>query len=316
MASKNSSPTDDKIEMPERYRTPAALEKNFKVKDDELEYLFHKFCNDLTARAAAGKGDPIVGRDTEVEQILTILLHRGRSNVVLLGGAGTGKTAVFNAVAQRIVTGNVPKMLKDARVIELDFALVGAGTESRGEFEGRLVPFIKGCGERNETRQMPQIIICLDELHTIMRTCHASSASGVADLLKPYLTVGNLQVIGATTEVEYDEHVRRDPAMDRRFQKIVLKQPTVDETINILKGIRKGYEKHFGITIPDDICEALCRLAQKYIRNRNNPDKAIMAMDGACARFARDDTPGGVLTMDYVKQSIGAEIGVAKEVIE
>jgi len=289
---------------------------HFKVSDAELENLIARFCNDLTAINKAGKRDPVCGRDNEVDEILTILLHRGRSNVVLLGGAGTGKTAVFHAVAQRIVGGDVPKMLKDARVLELDFALVGAGTESRGEFEGRLVPFLKGIGERNETRAYPQTVICIDELHTIMRTCTASSASGVADLLKPYLTVGNLQVIGATTEVEFDEHVRRDPAMDRRFQKIVLKQPSVEETIGILKGIRKGYEAHFGITIPDEACEHVCKLAQKYIRNRNNPDKSIMVLDGACARFAKEDSPGGVLTLTYIKRAIGAEINVAPDVIE
>ncbi|MGE3770331.1 MAG: AAA family ATPase [Bdellovibrionales bacterium] len=295
--------------------------RHFKVTDNELETLIARFCNDLTARAKEGKGDPITGRENEVDEILTILLHRGRSNVVLLGGAGTGKTAVFVATAQRIAANrDVPKLLKDARVLELDFALVGAGTESRGEFEGRLVPLLKGVGERNETKEYPQIVLCIDELHTIMRTCHASSASGVADLLKPYLTVGNLQVIGATTEVEYDEHVRRDPAMDRRFQKIVLKQPNAEETVNILKNIRKGYEKHFDIIIPDEICEQIVKLASKYIRNRNNPDKSIMVMDGACARFCKDGAPnarlGGTLTLEYIKKSVGAEINVAPEVIE
>ena len=289
---------------------------HFRVTDAEMETLSGKYCNDLTAFNKAGRRDPVCGRDNEVEEIITILLHRGRSNVVLLGGAGTGKTAVFHAVAQRLLKGDVPKMLHDARVLELDFALVGAGTESRGEFEGRLVPFLKGVGERNETRAYPQMIICLDELHTIMRSCTASSASGVADLLKPYLTVGNLQVIGATTEVEYDEHIRRDPAMDRRFQKITLQQPSVEETIAILKGIRKGYEKHFEITIPDEACEQVCKLAQKYIRNRNNPDKSIMVLDGACARFVKLGAVGGKLNLEAVKRAVGAEIGVAWEVVE
>ncbi len=308
--------TDDAITVPELFRSSPELARRLKVDDLTFETLVHKYCNDLTERARESRSDPIVGRDAEVDHILTILLHRGRSNVALLGGAGTGKTALFNAVAQKIVTGDVPKLLKDARVLELDFALVGAGTDSRGEFEGRLIPFIRGAGERNETRQMPQIIICIDELHTIMRTCPASSASGVADLLKPYLTVGNLQMIGATTEVEYDEHIRRDLAMDRRFQKIVLKQPNVEETITILKGIRRGYEKHFGITISDAACEQTVKLASKYIRNRNNPDKSIMALDGACARFVKDGHDSGELTLDYIKRAVAAELNVDVSVIE
>lgn len=306
----------DTIDIPAAYRSPPELAKRFKVSDDEFESLAHRYCNDLTERAARGQGDPIVGREGEVDQIVTILLHRGRSNVALLGGAGTGKTALFNAVAQKIVSGEVPRQLKDARVLELDFALLGAGTESRGEFEGRLIPFIRGCGERNETRQLPQIIICIDELHTIMRTCPASSASGISDILKPYLTVGNLQVIGATTEVEYDDHVRRDLAMDRRFQKIVLKQPNIDETIVILKGIRRGYEKHFGITVSDEACEQITKLTTKYVRNRNNPDKSIMTLDGACARYVKDGHEGGELPLEYIKRAIAAEIGVNPEVIQ
>lgn len=292
---------------------PAA---GLRVSDEDFENLIARYCNDITATNKAGKRDPVVGRDDEVDTIITILLHRGRSNVVLLGGAGTGKTAVFHAVAQRILSGNVPKMLAGARVIELDFALLGAGTEGRGEFEGRLVPLLQGLGERNERRDRPPIIMCIDELHTIMRTCHASSASGVADLLKPYLTVGNLQVIGATTDVEYDEHIRRDPAMDRRFQKISLKQPSLDETIVILKGIRPGYERHFEISIPDEACEQVVKMANKYIRNRNNPDKSIMVLDGACARFVKDGAVGGRLNFEYVKRAIAAEINVAPEVIE
>lgn len=311
---------DEIITVPDAYRTPPEFAKRFKVDDLTFETLLHKYCNDLTERAATRRGDPIVGREAEVDQILTILLHRGRSNVALLGGAGTGKTALFNAVAQKIVSGDVPNLLKGARVIELDFALVGAGTDSRGEFEGRLVPFIRGAGERNETRpdgtRGPQIIICIDELHTIMRTCPASSASGVADLLKPYLTIGNLQLIGATTEVEYDEHIRRDLAMDRRFQKIVLKQPNTEETIVILKGIRRGYEKHFSITISDDICEQIAKLTSKYVRNRNNPDKSIMTLDGACARFVKDGHEGEALSLEYVRRAIAAELNVDVAVIE
>lgn len=291
----------------------------FKVPDDEFEALAGRYCNDLTARARRPDQDPIVGREGEIDQIITILLHRGRSNVALLGGAGTGKTALFNAIAQKVVAGTMPPLLRNARVLELDLALLGAGTDSRGALEGRLIPFIRGVGERNEAQRAAHagapIVICIDELHTIMRSCGASSASGIADVLKPYLTVGNLQVIGATTEVEYDEHVKRDLAVDRRFQKIVLKTPTVEETINILKGIRHGYENYFNITIADDACGQIAQLASKYVKNRNNPDKSIMAMDGACARFVKDGHEGGSLSLDYIKRAIAAEIGVAPDVI-
>ena len=292
----------------------------FKIPDEEFEALAQRFCNDLTDRAREGRHDPIIGREAEIDLIITILLHRGRSNVALLGGAGTGKTALFNALAQKIVAGNgMPKSLEHARVLELDLALLGAGTESRGALEGRLIPFIRGVGERNDAaraaRNGAQIIICLDELHTIMRSCTASSASGIADVLKPYLTVGNLQVIGATTEVEYDEHVRRDLAVDRRFQKIVLKAPNEAETVNILKGIRRGYEQHFNITITDEACTQIAQLATRYVKNRNNPDKSIMAMDGACARFVKDGHESGSLTLDYIKRAIAAEINVSPDVI-
>ena len=294
----------------------------FKIPDADFEALTQRFCNDLTERARTRAQDPIIGREAEIDLILTILLHRGRSNVALLGGAGTGKTALFGAIAQKIVAGGqggMPKSLASARVLELDLALLGAGTESRGALEGRLIPFIRGVGERNEAareaRSGAPIIICLDELHTIMRSCTASSASGIADILKPYLTVGNLQVIGATTEVEYDEHVRRDLAVDRRFQKIVLKAPTEGETVNILKGIRHGYEKHFNITISDEACAQTAQLATRYVKNRNNPDKSIMALDGACARFVKDGHEGETLPLDYIKRSVAAEINVSADVI-
>jgi ATP-dependent Clp protease ATP-binding subunit ClpA len=289
---------------------------HFKVSDAELDNLISRYCTDISAINKAGKRDPVCGRDNEVDEIITILLHRGRGNVVLLGGAGTGKTAVFHAIAQRILKGDMPKLLENARVLELDFSLLGAGSDSRGEFEGRLVPLLHGIAERNETREYPTTILCIDEMHTIMRTCSASSSSGVADLLKPYLTLGSLRVIGATTDVEYDEHVKRDPAMDRRFQKIALKQPSIEETIEILKGIRIGYENYFGITISDEACQQIVKLSQKYIRNRNNPDKSIMTLDSACARFVKEGAPGGKLKLENIKQAIGADIGVKPEVIE
>ena len=289
-----------------------------KIPDAEFDALVHRYCNDLSARAADGTLDPVIGREAELDQIVTILLHRGRSNVALLGGAGTGKTALFGAVASLIQSGDVPRPLQGARVLELDLGALGAGTDSRGELEGRLIPFIRGLGERNvaaRAARQPTIIVCLDELHTIMRSCPASSASGIADLLKPYLTVGNLQVIGATTEIEYDEHVKKDLAVDRRFQKIILKTPTLAETVTILQGIRAGYERHFNLTISDAACELTAKLATNYIKNRNNPDKSILVLDGACARAIKDGHEGVALADLYIKRAVAAEIGVAPEVV-
>lgn len=288
----------------------------FKVSDEQLESIIFNYCNDLTKKVRAGKTEPIIGRDTEIDHIVTALLQRNRCNVALLGGAGVGKTALFTGLARAMALEKMPKPLIGARVIEMDLAAMAAGTASRSEFEGRVIPLIKGVAERNATRARPPIILCIDELHTTMRASQSSSASGIADVMKPYLTEGSLRIVGATTELEYNEFLKKDQAMDRRFQKIFLKEPNEKETIVIMKGVRAGYEKHFQVKITDEAIEKIVGLTNQFIRNRNNPDKSLMVLDTACALFVRKDAPGGVLDNDSVVRAVAAEANLPVNAIE
>ncbi len=256
---------------------------SFIISDDELEPLLRRYTNDFTAQEREGRFDPIGGREKELDAITLILLQRLRKNALLLGAAGVGKTALFIGMAQRINQNRVPKMLEGARLIELNMSMMGAGSSSRADLEGRLIPIVKGVAERNARRDRPLIIFCIDEIHQLMISFKASSYSGIADLLKPYLTMGDLYVIGATTREEYNDYVREEEAIDRRFQKIVLETPDLGMTYQILKNLKGGFEKHYGLSIPDAACERVVRLTDRFIRNRNNPDKSILALDLACA---------------------------------
>lgn len=286
----------------------------FKVSDEEFEGLVKKYCRDLTELARLGRFDPVIGREAEIDQVITILLQRGRSNVSVTGPAGSGKTALFTGFAMAVAAGTVPKMLKDARVIELEFPTMAAGTNTRGEFEGRVIPFIKGCAERNASKKFPPIILCIDEMHTMMPTCKATAASGVSDILKPYLTAGDLQVIGATTRDEFRVYVAADPAMERRFQMVHLEEPNEDATKRIIKGLKPKYESHFGITIDENLCDDMVRIATKYLRKQNNPDKSIVTLDQSCARAVKK----GLEKLDWlsVAETIGNQIGVVPQAIE
>lgn len=286
----------------------------FKVSDDELGTIIERYTRDLTELSRLGKFDPVIGREREVDELVTILLQRGRSNAVLLGPAGVGKTALFLALAQTIVAGNVPKMLKDARVIEAELSTFAAGTATRGEFEGRLIPFLKGVAERNASKKYPPIIICIDELHTIMPNCHATAASGMSDIMKPYLTTGDLQVVGATTRDEFNQFIRPDAALERRFQKVYVEEPTIDDTIYILKKLKSRYETHFDLKISDEICERLVRSTTKYLRKQTNPDKSIITLDQACAHAVKAGHQE--LTWASIAQTIGTQIGVVGSAIE
>lgn len=301
---------------PETPAAPAADFRDlpFNVPDEEFEDLIKKYTRDLTELARLGKFDPVIGRDDELDQVVTILLQRGRSNVSVTGPAGSGKTALFTGFAGLVAEGKVPKMLKGARVIELEFPTMAAGTTTRGEFEGRLIPFIKGCAERNASKKFPPIILCIDEMHTMMPTCKATAASGVSDILKPYLTAGDLQVIGATTRDEFRVYVAADPAMERRFQMVLLDEPNVDATIRILKGLRPKYAKHFEIEITEQICEDIVRTATKFLRKQNNPDKSIVTLDQSCARAVKK----GLDKLEWlcVAETIGNQVGVVASAIE
>lgn len=280
----------------------------FKIKDEELEELIFRFARDISAQVARDRFDPIIGRDRELKDIQMILVQRERKNVLLLAGAGVGKTALFVGLAQQIHQNTVPKQLAGARILEMEMSSLSAGSRSRSEFEGRFVPMIRGVAERNARHDRPPIILCIDEIHMIMPTCVASGAAGVADLMKPYLTTGDLLMMGATTRDEYDDFVKSDTAFDRRFQKIFLDPPSEEECKVILRGLKERFAKHYGISIPEEISDHVVYLTTKYMRRRNHPDKAILMLDQACARAVMDGKTE--LDKDSVINSLAQESGL------
>ncbi|MER2520771.1 MAG: AAA family ATPase [Bdellovibrionales bacterium] len=286
----------------------------FVIPDAEYERLVSYYTRDITALDRAGKYDPISGRDKELEQMTLILLQRLRKNVILLGSAGVGKTALFTGFSQKVNAGAVPRMLQGARLIELDMSMIGAGSQSRAELEGRLIPLIKGAAERNATRQNPPIIYFIDEFHQLMITFKASSYSGIADLLKPYLTAGNLFIVGATTREEFEDYVRVDPALDRRFQKVFLDEPDLHTTLAILRGLKGNFESHYGLTVAPESCARIVKLTDRYIPKRTNPDKSILALDLACAWAVKKGIEGE-LDQQSIDAAIASEAGVDVQAI-
>jgi ATP-dependent Clp protease ATP-binding subunit ClpC len=237
-----------------------------------------QFGRDLTAMAKEDKLDPVVGREKEIERVIQVLSRRTKNNPVLIGEPGVGKTAVAEGLAQRIASGNVPEILLDKKVVTLDMGSVVAGTKYRGEFEERLKKII------DEIRQAGNIIMFIDELHTLVGAGAAEGAIDAANILKPALARGELQCIGATTLDEYRKYIEKDAALERRFQPITVAEPTVEETIQILKGLRDKYEAHHRVRITDAALDAAARLSSRYITDRFLPDKAIDLMDEAGSR--------------------------------
>ncbi|WP_092484402.1 ATP-dependent Clp protease ATP-binding subunit [Desulfoscipio geothermicus] len=237
-----------------------------------------QFGRDLTAMARDDKLDPVVGREKEIERVVQILSRRTKNNPVLIGDPGVGKTAVVEGLAQRIVAGNVPEVLLNKRLVTLDLASLVAGTKYRGEFEDRLKKVVE------EITREKNIIVFIDELHTIIGAGAAEGAIDAANILKPALARGELQCIGATTLDEYRKHIERDSALERRFQPITVEEPTVEETVEILKGLRDKYEAHHRVRISDAALTAAARLSDRYITDRFLPDKAIDLMDEAGSR--------------------------------
>ncbi|MDB5491004.1 MAG: ATP-dependent protease, ATPase subunit domain protein [Micavibrio sp.] len=297
--------------------TEAKKTKNFVISDEELEDNIRQYCRDFTALAKAGRfPDPITGRDDEIDQTILILLQRGRKNAVLLAPAGVGKTAMVVGLAQTIARGDVPDYLKDCRVIELELPSMAAGTESIAEFQGRFIPICKGLAERYHDPDYPKFVMFIDEMHTIMPTCLGSSYKGLSEVMKPYMTVGDLHIIGATTLDEYRIYVAQDPAMDRRFQRVTLKVPNTVETISIMKHLKGGYEKHHGITINDTEIERIVRLTDEHLRRRYQPDKSILMMDAAMAYHVKMHGRGVELSKESIYHMISKESAVHAQALE
>ncbi len=236
------------------------------------------FCRDLTQLAGNGELDPTIGRTKEIERVMEVLSRRKKNNPVLIGEPGVGKTAIVEGLAQLIASGSCPDALKDHRVLALDMAAVIAGTKYRGQFEERLKAVM------NEIAQNRNIILFIDELHTLVGAGAAEGAIDASNMLKPALARGELQCVGASTLNEYRKYIEKDGALERRFQTVIVDPPTVEETIAILKGLRKRYEDHHRIVIPDEALDAAAKLSERYITDRFLPDKAIDVIDEAGAR--------------------------------
>lgn len=243
------------------------------------QLLIDKYSRDLTELAAAGKLDPVIGRETEIQRIIQTLSRRTKNNPCLVGEPGVGKTAIVEGLARRIVEGAVPRTVQGKRLLTLDMASMVAGTKYRGEFEERIKKVI------NEVIENKNIILFVDELHTLIGAGGAEGSLDASNILKPSLSRGEVQLIGATTHDEYRKYIEKDAALERRFQPINVEAPSVEDSIKILKGIRSGYEKHHGVVITDEAVEACVKLADRYISDRFLPDKAIDLMDEAAAKL-------------------------------
>jgi ATP-dependent Clp protease ATP-binding subunit ClpC len=254
------------------------------------------FGTDLTARARAGELDPVIGRDAEQDRMITILMRRTKNNPVLIGEPGVGKTAIVEGLARKIANEDVPDVLLDKRVILLDVAAMIAGTKYRGEFEERLKKVM------HELRQQKNVIVFIDELHLIVGAGAAEGALDAANMLKPALARGEMHLIGATTLDEYRKHIETDAALERRFQLIVVKEPSLKDTLSILKGLRGHYEKHHGVQLADEVLEDAVFMADRYVSERFMPDKAIDVIDEAAAKLRATKGKKPSQERDYRKQ--------------
>ncbi|MES2764449.1 MAG: Clp protease N-terminal domain-containing protein [Bacteroidota bacterium] len=234
----------------------------------------------LNDEVRKGKIDPVIGREDEVRRVLQVLSRRTKNNPILIGEPGVGKTAIVEGIAQRIVSGDVPETLKSKTIVSLDMGSLVAGTSFRGQFEERLKAIVKEVTDANG-----EIILFIDELHTLIGAGATSGSMDAANILKPALARGELRCIGATTLDEYQKHIEKDPALERRFQKVLVEEPTIEDTISILRGLKERYEVHHGVRITDGAIVAAAQLSDRYITDRFLPDKAIDLVDEAASKL-------------------------------
>jgi len=286
--------------------TPPESESEFPQEGDKRDVktpALRAFGRDLTELVKRGELDPVIGRKNELERVIQVLCRRTKNNPVLLGEAGVGKTAIVEGLAQEIAAGNMPELLRDKRVITLDLALMVAGTKYRGQFEERIKAVI------DEIRRAKNVILFIDELHTIVGAGSAEGSMDASNIIKPALSRGELQCVGATTLNEYRKYIEKDAALERRFQTVKVEAPSVEEAVQILKGLRPKYEAHHKAKLTDEALEAAVRLSDRYITGRSLPDKAIDVMDeaGARGRINSMTRPPDVKEIEQTIETIRAE---------
>lgn len=283
---------------------------DYLISDEKFDELIRNYCTDFTQLEREGRYGPITGRDKEIRDATLILLQKGRKNVAFLAPAGVGKTAAVVGLAQAIVSEQVPDYLKNARVIEVDLARMASGTTTRAEFQDRFLPLCKGVSERYHNPDEPRYILFIDEFHQLMPNCVGSSYAGLADTMKPYLTAGDLLVVAATTLDEFRMYVAEDPAMDRRFQKVFLKVPNVEETYAIMKALAPGLVKHHNITLTEEDLMLIVRLTEEHMRKRNQPDKSIITADAAMAYHVLEHGANQALSTESIYYMVARETGL------
>src|SRR5438876_3508194 len=265
------------------YKALAEVRGTQRVTDpnpEEKYQALQRYARDLTDLATRGKLDPVIGRDEEIRRVIQVLSRRTKNNPVLIGEPGVGKTAIVEGLAQRIVAGDVPESLRDKRLVALDLPAMVAGTQYRGQFEERLKSVLEEIKNSDG-----QVVTFLDELHTVVGAGKGEGSMDAGNMLKPMLARGELRMVGATTLDEYREHIEKDPALERRFQPVLVGEPTVPDTVAILRGLKERYEVHHGVRIQDSALVAAAVLSDRYVTGRFLPDKAIDLIDEAASRL-------------------------------